>query len=106
MLTGFLILFPLIAALILFFIKGEGAKKVALILSAVEFGFALMAYVLFRNNTMDALTLNCNWVQSLGIKFAVGLDGISLLMVLLTTFLVPLIILSSFQTKYDKPNAF
>lgn len=107
MLTGFLILFPLIASLILFFVKGEGAKKIAFAFSMVEFGISLMAYVWFKSNpAMEALSLNCTWVESLGIKFAVGIDGIGMLLVLLTTFLVPLIILSSFKTSYDKPNAF
>src|ERR1700756_1763649 len=107
MLTGFLILFPLIASLILFFVKGDGAKKMAFAFSVVEFGISLLAYMWFKSNpAMEALSLNCTWVESLGIKFAVGMDGISLLLVLLTTFLVPLIILSSFKTTYDKPNTF
>src|SRR6185312_17021582 len=103
MLTGFLILFPLIASLILFLVKGDGAKKMAFAFSMVEFGISLMAYVWFRaDHTMNALSLNCTWVESLGIKFAVGFDGISMLLVLLTTFLVPLIILSSFQQPFVK----
>jgi NADH-quinone oxidoreductase subunit M len=36
----------------------------------------------------------------------VSVDALSMLMVLLTTFLVPLIILSSFNTSYEKPNSF
>ena len=107
MLTGVLILFPLLASLLLFFIKGDGAKRIAFVFSLVEFGISLLAYVWFKSNSnMDMLSLNCTWVESLGIKFAVGLDGIGLLLVLLTTFLVPLIILSSYKTTYDKPNAF
>ena len=52
------------------------------------------------------MVLNCTWVESLGIHFAVGLDALSLLLVLLTTFLIPLIILSSFKNEYEKPNSF
>ncbi|MFN6038733.1 MAG: NuoM family protein, partial [Bacteroidota bacterium] len=52
------------------------------------------------------LALDCSWIQSIGVKFSVGLDGISLLLVLLTTFLVPLIIISSFKNRYEKPNSF
>ena len=107
MLTGFLIVFPLLASLILFSIKGEGAKKAAFAFSLVEFGLSLLAYVWVKSNPgMEALRLNCTWVQSLGIKFAVGLDGLSMLLVLLTTFLVPLIVLSSFKTSYERPNSF
>src|ERR1035437_91859 len=107
MLIGLLILFPLLAAFLLFFIKGEGAKKAALGFSMVEFMMSIYVYATFKTDAASKmLSLNCTWVESLGIKFAVGIDGISLLMVLLTTFLVPLIILSSFKTNYEKPNAF
>ena len=107
MLIGLLILVPLVAALLLFFIKEETAKKAALTFSIVEFALSISAYMQFKaDSAAKILNLNCTWVESLGIKFAVGLDGISLLLVLLTTFLVPLIILSSFKTNYEKPNAF
>jgi len=107
MLTGLLIIVPLIAAFLLFFIKGEGAKKAALGFSIIEFALSIYAYLVLKADTdPKMLALDCTWVESLGIKFAVGLDGISLLLVLLTTFLVPLIILSSFKSTYDRPNAF
>jgi NADH-quinone oxidoreductase subunit M len=107
MLTGLLILVPFFAALLLYFIKGESAKKGALFFSIIEFVLSMYVYMQFKNDpSAKVLGLNCTWVESLGIKFAVGLDGISMLMVLLTTFLVPLIILSSFKTEYEKPNAF
>lgn len=107
MLTGLLIIVPLLASLLLFFIKGDGAKKAALGFAVLEFVLSLYAYfVLKGSGDAKMLVLNCTWVESLGIKFAVSIDGLSLLMVLLTTFLVPLIILSSFKTTYERPNAF
>src|ERR1700758_4063638 len=107
MLIGLLIIVPLIASLLLFIMKGEAVKKAALGFSIIEFALSIAAYLQFKNDaTSKMLALNCTWVESLGIKFAVGLDGISLLLVLLTTFLVPLIILSSYKSEYAKPNAF
>lgn len=107
MLIGLLIIVPLIASLLLFMMKGEVVKKAALGISVIEFALSIAAYMQFKNDaTSNMLSLNCTWVDSLGIKFAVGMDGISLLLVLLTTFLVPLIILSSFRSEYNKPNAF
>ncbi|MBI3107768.1 MAG: NADH-quinone oxidoreductase subunit M [Candidatus Rokubacteria bacterium] len=41
---------------------------------------------------------NRDWVPSLGIAYHLGIDGISLLLVLLTTFLMPLAILSSWHS--------
>lgn len=108
MLTGLLIVIPLVASLLVFLMKGKAARSLALGAAIAEFAFSIGVYFHFINHPGDtqALSLNCSWVKSMGIHFAVGLDGISLLLVLLTTFLVPLIILSSFRNDYEKPNAF
>lgn len=107
MLTGLLIILPLAASLLVFLTKGTTARTLALAASVAEFALSLFVYFQFKSNpAANTLSLDCTWVQSMGIKFAVGLDGISLLLVLLTTFLVPLIILSSFQNNYEKPNSF
>ena len=107
MLTALLILFPLLAGLLVFFVKGNAARNLALGSSIIEFGIALGAFMLFKHNPNAAL-LNFDhaWVQSLGIHFSVGIDGMALLMILLTTFLVPLIILSSFKNEYSNSNNF
>lgn len=107
MLTALLIGFPLLASLLVFFVKGNNSRNLALGLSVVEFVLSLAAFAMYKHNPASAqLTCNYPWVQSLGINFSVGLDGISLLLVLLTTFLVPLIILSSFKNEYSNPSSF
>jgi NADH-quinone oxidoreductase subunit M len=107
MLVGLLIIIPLIASLLVFFTKGNTSRTVALGLSIVEFILSLVVLFQYKHNPDSAeLMLNCSWVESLGIHFAVSIDALSMLMVLLTTFLVPLIILSSFNTSYDRPNSF
>lgn len=106
MLVGLLIIVPLIASLLVFFTKGNTSRTVALGLSVVEFILSLAVLFQFKHNPTSAdLMLNCPWVESLGIHFAVSIDALSMLMVLLTTFLVPLIILSSFNSTYEKPNS-
>jgi NADH-quinone oxidoreductase subunit M len=107
MLTALLILFPLLAGLLVFFVKGNMARNLALGFSIIEFGLAIGAYCLFKHNP-DACMLSFDhvWVKSLGIHFSVGIDGMGLLMVLLTTFLVPIIILSSFKNEYSNPHNF
>jgi NADH-quinone oxidoreductase subunit M len=107
MLVGLLIIVPLIASLLVFFTKGNTSRTVALGLSVVEFILSLVVLFQYKHNPDSAnLALNCPWVESLGIHFAVSIDALSMLMVLLTTFLIPLIILSSFNTSYEKPNSF
>lgn len=107
MLTGLLIILPLAASLLVFLSKGNAARTLALFSAVAEFVLSLVVYFQFKHNpTLDTLRLDCAWVESMGIRFSVGIDGISLLLVLLTTFLVPLIILSSYQNNYEKPNSF
>lgn len=107
MLVGLLIVVPLIASLLVFFTKGKASRNLALGLSIVEFALSLVVFFQYKHNPMSKdLMLNCSWVESLGIHFAVSADALSILMILLTTFLVPLIILSSFNTNYEKPHSF
>ncbi len=107
MLVGLLIIVPLIAGLLVFGTKGKASRNIALGFSLVEFALSIVAFFQYKHNPASAdLVLNCTWVESLGIHFAVGLDALSMLLVLLTTFLIPLIILSSFKNEYEKPNSF
>jgi NADH-quinone oxidoreductase subunit M len=107
MLTALLILFPLVASLIVFSVKGTAARHLAMGAAIIEFAISLVAFCFYRNNPgCEQLTWNHAWVKSLGIHFSVGIDGISMLLVLLTTFLVPLIILSSYKNEYNHSSAF
>lgn len=106
MITLVLIFFPLIAALLLLSIKGEQVKKIALAAAVIEFAIAMFALSQFQRDASTQFELNVNWILSLGISFHVGIDGISMLMIILTTFLVPVIILSSFKKEYENPSVF
>lgn len=102
-----LILIPLLGALILFIAKSPMSKNIALTFSLLEFVLSLFAFFSFRSNHDSAmLSWHRVWVENLNINFSVTADALSLLLILLTTFLVPLIILSSFKTEYENPNYF
>ena len=106
MITLLIIFFPLAAAIILLIVKGEQIKKTALAASVIEFMLVLFALSQYQHNALTQFEYNAPWIKSLGINFHVGMDGISLLMVLLTTFLVPIIILTSFKTNYKNASVF
>jgi NADH-quinone oxidoreductase subunit M len=106
MLTLFLIFWPLLATLVFFAIKGQEAKRWALAASFIELAIALVMAILFDPSEGAQFVVNYSWVQSLGINFHMGVDGISLLLVLLTTILTPLIILSSFKNQYENAPSF
>ena len=101
-----LIFLPLAGAILTSFIKGNAAKISAL-------GFALLSLCvtigLLTRFTPDATTqfaVNYTWIKQLGINFHAGIDGISVITVLLTNVLMPLIILSSFKHDYKNANIF
>src|ERR1043165_1605478 len=100
-----LIFFPLIAAMATL-LAGENAKRIALIAAIIEFAVSILMLMQFDPQAGTQFMLDYWWVPSLGISFKVGMDGISMLLVLLTTFLTPIIILSSFNHQYKNPRLF
>jgi NADH-quinone oxidoreductase subunit M len=107
MITASLIGLPLVFGLLLLFTRGEGVKRVALAASVVTFLLALFAFWTVQQNPADPnLEMNSPWIASIGVNFHVAMGGISMVLVLLTTLLTPLIILSSFRNNYDNPSAF
>ena len=106
MLLIFLIFWPLLASLVLLIFKLKNAKEFALTVSLVELVAALYMTSQFNQTSEIQFIVNQPWIFSLGINFSVGADGISLLLVLLTTVLVPFIIFSSFGEASSKPSNF
>lgn len=101
-----LLLLPVIAALAVLLFKNETAKHAALFFSVAELAIALFFLSRFTPDASTQFTVDAAWLPKLGIYFSAGIDGISMIMVLLTTVLVPLIILSTYQHQYKNANAF
>ncbi len=106
MITLLLLLFPALASLALLVLNTKEAKRAALIFSIVELGIALFALINFQKDASIQFLIDTTWVSSLGIHFKIGIDGISMLMVMLTTGLFPLIILSTFDKTYTAEKSF
>lgn len=104
--TVFLIFFPLFVALVLFALRPSNARTWALAGSLIELLGSLVAAGGFVPNQEYQFVFNVPWITSLGVRFAVGMDGIAMVLVLLTTVLVPLIILSSFRSSYSNQPTF
>ena len=100
-----LIFFPFLAALAVL-MSADYAKRIALYASLIEFVMCIWMTVQFDPHHGIQFQMDYWWVQSLGISFKIGMDGISLLLVLLTTFLTPVIILSSFGHRYKNSSLF
>ncbi len=104
--TALLIALPFVSGLLTLMFNDGKAKMVALLFSLCTLVNAIYLACNFCTCTVWHYELNMPWLTSLGINFSVGMDGISLMLVLLTTALVPLIILSSFQREITNAKSF
>src|SRR5881392_1004466 len=91
-----LLAWPALAALVVMVAPARWAKHVALAASLVEFAISVPLWWTFAPAGGFQFILDASWIPSWGIRYTVGVDGISLFMVLLTTFLVPLSVLGSY----------
>lgn len=101
-----LLFLPLFAALVLLFFKGNSVKNIALFFALAELVVAAIIISGFHADATYQYVVDYPWIADFGIHFKAGIDGISLITVILTTVLVPLIILSTFKHKYSNPAAF
>ncbi len=96
---SYLILLPSIGALFLFFTKSKQEtnltiKYVALFTSLVNFFLSIYLWVLFDQSTSEFQFVEDRvWIDGF-INYKVGIDGISILFIILTTFITPLCIIS------------
>ena len=95
-----IIFIPLIGALFILVIKGEqktvekNSRYVAIFSSAANFFLSLFLWYSFDAFTSDfQFVEKKNWMDGL-INFQLGIDGISILFILLTTFITPVCIFS------------
>ncbi|TAE40637.1 MAG: NADH-quinone oxidoreductase subunit M [Runella slithyformis] len=106
MLTLLLILIPVLSALAVLITKNNSAKQVAMVGTLFELGLAVAVFISFEPNATQQFGFSYPWIASAGIMFAGGIDGISLLLVMLTAFLTPLIVLSTFRQPYKNASTF
>jgi NADH-quinone oxidoreductase subunit M len=104
--------FPLVGFLVILFLKDEWKNAIrwtALITSLATFGISIWILVLFQPAQAGLqLVYDGLWSDVAGtrITFAFGVDGLSILMVLLTTFLSPLAILSAWEAVAERVKGF
>ena len=85
-----LILIPLAGAIALYIAQPKNARTVALIFNALSAFYALMLWQKF-DATAPGLQIaeRHAWIPSIGAEYLVGVDGLSLLLVLLTSLVIP-----------------
>ena len=106
-----LLLIPLLGGLGLTILPdgdGKNVRAAALLNSLVTLGFSWWIASLFDWAAPEQLQLAraIPWVKEFGLSFSYGVDSISLWLVLLTTFLMPLVVLGSFNAVKERSREF
>jgi NADH-quinone oxidoreductase subunit M len=109
-LLSVVIFFPAVGALALMLLRGDDHKfirVIAMIVSTAEFLFSL---TMLRSVTPGAsgyqLEEFAKWINAPPINYHLGVDGISMFLVLLTTFLTPISVLASWNSIQKRVKEF
>lgn len=108
MLLSLIVFVPLVSALIIALVpRASWIRPAAMVLALAQFVMSLSLFFRF-DPTSPALqmTESIPWIPALGVSYFVGIDGISFWLVLLTTFLLPVVVLGSWTAIEKKPKAF
>jgi len=92
-----LLVWPVVGALVVLVLPARVAKYAGLAIALGEFALSVPMWWTFDPAAGMQFRVDVPWIPTWGIHYSVGVDGISLFLVLLTTFLVPLTVLGSFS---------
>ncbi|MBL8165896.1 MAG: NADH-quinone oxidoreductase subunit M, partial [Anaerolineae bacterium] len=101
-LASVLLFMPLVGMLVILFLREDTQlsyiKWSAFATSMLAFGASILMWLGFDASQPGLqLVQRGEWIPSAGISYYVGVDGVSILLILLTTFIMPIAILSSFR---------
>jgi NADH-quinone oxidoreductase subunit M len=96
-----IVLSPLVGAIALAFVPGDRVstlRRGALVASLVTFGLSILLVLAFDPGAEGySFVQTASWIPFFGIEYKLGVDGISLLLVVLTTLLTTISIAASFE---------
>ena len=115
MILSLIVFLPLAGALLVLLAGGAGdrperertVRTIALATSLVTFAATLLLWWRFDPTTADYQFVERHaWIPTFGIQYLVGVDGISLFLIVLTGFLTPLALLSSWDSVHKNVSMF
>jgi NADH-quinone oxidoreductase subunit M len=100
---------PLLGVLLMLFIpRGEEMlhKQIALVTAAITFGFGVATLFLFDYDQADKLQffVDVKWIEAIRSNYTIGLDGISLPLFVLSSFITLVVIIYTFDDMPDAGN--
>jgi NADH-quinone oxidoreductase subunit M len=109
-LLTFIVFVPMLGAILaLAFPREEdsGVRGFAMAISLIDLVLTLILWNRFDPSvTGMQLAEEVSWIPTLGISYSVGIDGISILLVMLTAFLTPIVILSTYSSVTERAREY
>ena len=96
-----IVFLPFVAAIILIFVNDENftaLRTMSLIATLSAFILSMVLFTKFEAVASMQFVEQYNWIPAMGISYLLGVDGINLLLLLLTTFMGPIVILVSWNS--------
>ena len=94
----------IIGGLVVLFAGDERCRPIALAISVVAFLFSLPLYFGFDTSTAAMQFVeNVAWLPSFDIYYSLGVDGIAMPLIILTTFINVIVVISAWEVIKDKP---
>ena len=107
MLLSAIVFCPLLFAVVALILPRSWVRPASLAMATFEFGLSLAIFGRFdKSSAALQLAVQANWIPELGISYFLGIDGLSLWLVILTTFLSPIVILASWTSIENKVKGF
>src|ERR671912_1660003 len=115
MMLSLIVFLPLVGALLVLLAGGRGdrhdreplVRNLALVFSLITFAATLWLWARFDPTSAEfQFVENYAWMPDFGIRYQIGVDGISLFLIVLTGFLTPLALLSSWESVHKNVKNF
>ncbi len=88
-------------------VESPAARQIAFWFFALEFLVSVGLWWSFNpNDTGWQAAVDTKWIPTWGVRFTLGIDGIALMMILLTTFIMPLSVLGSWTSVRTKVRSY
>jgi NADH-quinone oxidoreductase subunit M len=102
-----IIFIPLIAAILILFAPKANAKHIALLASLAAFIASMVVLLGFNSNEPGyQFVESFDWIEQYGISYKLGVDGISIWLLMLTTFTFPIAIWFSHRSIHTREKEY
>lgn len=106
MLSLLQIILPILAGLLVFLTQGQTAKRLSIIAAVATLGLTLYTISCTPCDGSFNHEISASWLASLGSKFHLGIDGIGLVMLLLSNIVTLLALMSTLKNNYTSSHLF